>query len=379
MRKHWAKSATQLHFVEWFAEEGKRAYGDVIPPHRTDHRLVVLKQPVGVVGAITPWNFPAAMITRKAGPALAAGCAMVLKPSELTPLTALALAKLGEEAGLQPGVFNVIPGLDAASIGTCLTGNKAVRKISFTGSTAVGKLLLRQSADTVKRVTMELGGNAPFIVFDDADVDEAVAGAIACKFRNAGQTCVTANRFFIQSGILGAFVERFTAAVGKLRVGDGMAEGTDIGPLIDERAISKIAEHVSDAINQGASLVCGGQPSGRFISPTILMNTTSSMKVMREETFGPVAAVCAFSDENEVIAAANKTDSGLAAYFYANNLSRVWQIAEALEYGMIGINSGLLSTELAPFGGIKQSGLGLEGSKHGLSEYLETKYLCVRL
>ena len=366
-------------FIEWFAEEAKRLYGDVIPGHQRDKRLIVLKQPIGVVGAITPWNFPCAMITRKLGPALAAGCTAVVKPAEATPLTALAMAVLAVEAGIPRGVVNLVTG-DAKAIGGELTANPVVRKISFTGSTEVGRLLLRQSAGTVKKCSMELGGNAPFIVFDDADVDAAVEGALASKYRNSGQTCVSVNRIYAQAGIYDAFVAKLAERSAALRVGDGMAAGTELGPLIDDKAVRKVEDHIADAVAHGARLLTGGKrhPLGHsFFEPTVLADVTQAMKITREETFGPVAAVVKFADEGEAVAMANASEFGLAAYFYARDIGRVWRVAEAIESGMIGINTGILSTEVAPFGGVKQSGLGREGSRYGIDDYVETKYLCM--
>jgi succinate-semialdehyde dehydrogenase/glutarate-semialdehyde dehydrogenase len=364
-------------FIEWFAEEAKRVYGDTIPGHQTDKRLLVLKQPVGVTAAITPWNFPAAMITRKVAPALAAGCCMILKPALQTPLTALALAQLAEEAGVPAGVFSVVTG-DAQSIGKVLCDSPVVRKLSFTGSTAVGKQLMAQCAPTLKKLSLELGGNAPFIVFDDADLDAAVEGAVIAKYRNAGQTCVCANRIYVHEKVYEAFAEKLAAKVMALKVGAGVDDGVVIGPLIDAKALEKVQTHLHDALDKGAKLLCGGQPLvGNFMTPAVLTDVTSQMKVAHEETFGPIAPLFRFHDEAEVIAMANDTEFGLAAYFYANNLSRVWRVAEALEYGMVGINTGLISNEVAPFGGIKASGLGREGSKYGIDEYLEMKYLCM--
>lgn len=365
-------------FIEWFAEEAKRIYGETIPAPTADKRLLVIKQPVGVCAAITPWNFPAAMITRKAAPALAAGCTMIVKPAEQTPLTALALAVLAERAGVPAGVLQVITG-DARAIGGVLTGSDVVRKLSFTGSTEVGRILMAQSAPTIKKLSLELGGNAPFIVFDDADLDAAIEGALASKYRNAGQTCVCANRLYIQSGIHDAFAARLAETVRTMKLGRGTEPGVTVGPLIDEAAVQKVESHVADALAQGATLVTGGrQPplGGNFYEPTILTGVTQKMKVAREETFGPVAPLFRFETEEEVIAMANDTEFGLAAYFYTENVRRVWRVAEALEYGMVGHNTGLISNEVAPFGGIKQSGLGREGSRHGIEEYLEIKYLC---
>ena len=366
-------------FIEWFAEEGKRTYGDVIPAHAADKRIIVLKQPIGVCAAVTPWNFPSAMITRKAGPALAAGCTMVLKPSELTPFSALALCELAEKAGIPKGVLSCVTG-DAAAIGGAMTASPIVRKLSFTGSTPVGKLLMAQCAATVKKTSMELGGNAPLIVFDDADLDVAVAGAMASKYRNAGQTCVCANRILVQDGVHDAFVERLSAAVRALKVGDAFAPGTVIGPLIDGRAIKKVETHVADAIEKGARVAVGGHrhPQGaNFYEPTVLTGATREMRLFREETFGPVAPIFRFKTEAEAIELANDSSSGLAAYFFGRDIGRVWRVAEALEYGIVGINEGMISTEVAPFGGVKESGIGREGSRYGIDDYLEIKYLCL--
>ncbi|MEJ2317170.1 MAG: NAD-dependent succinate-semialdehyde dehydrogenase, partial [Gammaproteobacteria bacterium] len=367
-------------FIEWFAEEAKRVYGDVIPAPLTDRRYVVIRQPVGVVAAITPWNFPVAMITRKCAPALAAGCPVVIKPSELTPLCALALAELAQRAGFPPGVINVITTMDSAAVGKELTSNPQVRKLSFTGSTEVGKLLLRDCAGTVKKVSLELGGNAPFIVFDDADVDAAVSGAMASKYRNSGQTCVCANRLLVQQGIYDEFAEKLAQAVQELKVGEGTGEGINQGPLINEEAVGKVEGHIRDALEKGARLVTGGhrhQLGGTFFEPTILADVTPAMRVACEETFGPVAPLFRFSTEEEAVALANDTGSGLAAYFYSRDIGRIWRVAEALEYGMVGINEGIISTEVAPFGGVKESGLGREGSKYGIEEFTELKYLCM--
>ncbi|MDX1913208.1 MAG: NAD-dependent succinate-semialdehyde dehydrogenase [Saprospiraceae bacterium] len=365
-------------FIEWFAEEGKRAYGDVIPPHLPGMRLLVVKQPVGVVAAITPWNFPNAMITRKVAPALAAGCTVVLKPSEETPLSALALAELAARAGFPPGVLNIITGMDAPAIGKTLTDSPAVRKVSFTGSTEVGKLLMRQSADTVKKISLELGGNAPFIVFDDADLDAAVDGAIVSKYRNAGQTCVCANRLFVQDSVYDAFLEKFTAAVLKQKVGAGTEQGVNIGPLINNEALEKVQRLVGNATQKGARVLTGGQAlQGTFYPPTVLADVSAGMDIMHEEIFGPVAPVTRFSSEKEVIEMANDTPYGLAAYFYGRDIGRVFRVAEALEYGMVGVNTGIVATTVAPFGGIKESGIGREGSKYGLDDFLETKYICL--
>ena len=366
-------------FIEWFAEEAKRVYGETIPGHQPDKRIVVLKQPIGVAAAITPWNFPAAMITRKAGAALAAGCTMVIKPAAETPYSALALADLAERAGIPAGVINIVTG-DAIAIGGVLTSSPIVRKLSFTGSTPVGIKLMEQSAPTLKKLSLELGGNAPFIVFDDADLDAAVEGAMISKYRNAGQTCVCANRLYIQSGVYDAFAAKLTEAVEKLKVGSGLEPENTTGPLISDAAISKVQSHLQDALDKGATILTGGKPhelGGTFFEPTVISNVDSSMIVAREETFGPMAPLFKFTDVDDVIAQANDTDFGLAAYFYTNNLSRVWKVAEALDYGMVGINTGLISTEVAPFGGVKASGLGREGSHHGIEEYLEMKYLCI--
>ncbi|MEM9725188.1 MAG: NAD-dependent succinate-semialdehyde dehydrogenase [Pseudomonadota bacterium] len=374
-----AEVAYGASFIEWFAEEAKRAYGEVIPTHNASQRIVVMKQPVGVVGAITPWNFPVAMITRKCAPALAVGCAVVLKPAEQTPLSALALAELANRAGLPAGVLNVVCGQDGPAMGAALTGSAEVRKITFTGSTEVGRILMRASAEHIKKVSLELGGNAPFIVFDDADLEAAVDGALASKFRNAGQTCVCANRIYAQSGIYDAFAARLAEKAAALRVGDGSAEGVQIGPLIEPAAVEKVARHVADATGKGAKVLTGGGPATAvgplFFEPTVLRDVTSEMAVAREETFGPVAPVFRFEDEADVIAQANATEYGLAAYFYARDLGRVWRVAERLDYGMVGVNAGVIATELAPFGGVKQSGLGREGSRHGLEEFLEMKYV----
>ena len=369
-------------FLEWFAEEGKRLYGDVIPAHAGDKRILVQKEPVGVTAAITPWNFPSAMITRKVGPALAAGCAMVLKPAPQTPFSALALAALAERAGIPAGLFSVITADAATSreVGAELCENPIVRKLSFTGSTAVGIHLMQQCAPTLKKLSLELGGNAPFIVFDDADLDAAVEGAMISKYRNAGQTCVCANRIYVQDGVYDAFADRLGAAVARLKVGNGMEDGVTTGPLIDAAAVAKVQRHLQDALAKGATLLAGGKPhalGGTFFEPTLLGGVTAEMAVAREETFGPLAPLFRFSDEADVICQANDTEFGLAAYFYARDLGRVFRVAEALEYGMVGINTGVISTEVAPFGGMKASGLGREGSRYGLDEYVEIKYLCV--
>ena len=366
-------------FIEWFAEEGKRTYGDVIPAHQPDKRIVVTKEPIGVVAAITPWNFPSAMITRKSGPALAAGCPIVLKPATQTPFSALALAELGHRAGLPAGVFNVVTG-SATQIGGEMTGNPIVRKLTFTGSTQIGKILLEQCAKTVKKTSMELGGNAPFIVFDDADLDAAVEGAIMSKYRNTGQTCVCANRILVQDSVYDAFAAKLTAAVAKLKVGDGLKGETQQGPLIDMKAVEKVEEHIADAVKKGAKVVAGGKRHAlghSFFEPTILVNVTTDMAVTREETFGPVAPLFRFKTEEEAIRLANDTEFGLAAYFYARDLGRVWRVADAIETGIVGINTGIISTEVAPFGGVKESGLGREGSKYGIEDFLEVKYMCM--
>jgi len=367
-------------FIEWFSEEAKRVYGETIPGHQPDKRITVIKQPIGVVGSITPWNFPNAMITRKAGPALAAGCTFVARPATETPLSALALAVLAERAGIPAGVFTVIPASDAAGIGQEFCENHTVRKLTFTGSTNVGRILLRQAADQVMKCSMELGGNAPFIVFDDADLDAAVEGAMICKFRNNGQTCVCANRIYVQAGVYDAFAEKLAAAVAKLNVGDGLNGGITTGPLITAAAVAKVEEHLADATSKGAKLISGGKAhslGGTFFEPTIVTGVTQDMQVATDETFGPLAALFKFDDVDEVIEMANDTIYGLASYFYAKDLSRVYKVAEALEYGMVGVNTGIISTEVAPFGGVKQSGLGREGSHHGLDEYLEMKYICM--
>jgi succinate-semialdehyde dehydrogenase / glutarate-semialdehyde dehydrogenase len=366
-------------FIEWFAEEGKRLYGDVIPGHQSDKRILVLRQPVGVVAAITPWNFPAAMITRKAGPALAAGCTMVLKPATQTPYSALALAELGARAGLPAGVFNVITG-SAAAIGGEMTSNPTVRKLTFTGSTEIGKKLMAQCSGTMKKVSLELGGNAPFLVFDDADLDAAVQGAIASKYRNTGQTCVCANRFLVQASVYEPFTRKLQEAVAKLRVGDGLAGVTDQGPLIDANAVAKIEEHIADAVAKGAKVALGGERhalGGTFFQPTILTGVTPQMLVAREETFGPVAPLFKFDTEAQAIAMANDTEFGLAAYLYTRDLARSWRVSEAIEYGIVGVNTGIISTEVAPFGGVKESGTGREGSKYGILDYTEMKYVCI--
>ncbi len=366
-------------FIEWFAEEARRVHGEVIPSPLPDRRLIVIKQPVGVCAAITPWNFPAAMITRKAAPALAAGCTMVVKPAEQTPLSALALAWLGQQAGIPPGVLNIVTGGPVA-IGGELTSNPKVLKLSFTGSTEVGRLLMAQCAPTIKKMSLELGGNAPFIVFEDADLDAAVAGAMVSKYRNAGQTCVCANRFLVQESVGEAFAEKLATAVAALKVGDGTEEGVTQGPLIDPPALAKVEELLADAVGKGARVVCGGKRHARgatFFEPTVVVGVTPAMRMAREEIFGPVAPIYSFKDEAEAVRLANDTEFGLAAYFYSRDIARVWRVAEALDYGMVGINSGLISNEVAPFGGVKQSGLGREGSRHGIEEYLEIKYLAM--
>lgn len=364
-------------FFEWFAEEGKRAYGDVIPAQMADRRIVVLKEPVGVCAAITPWNFPAAMITRKAGPALAAGCPMVLKPATATPYSALALAELAERAGVPKGVFSVVTG-GARDIGGEMTSNPIVRKLTFTGSTEVGKTLMKQCAETVKKVSMELGGNAPFIVFDDADLDAAVEGAMISKYRNAGQTCVCANRILVQDGVYDVFAEKLAKAVGGLKVGSGLDDGVSQGPLIDMAAVEKVEEHIADATAKGARVVVGGgrhDLGGTFFQPTILADVDTSMRVTKEETFGPLAPLFRFKTDEEAISMANDTEFGLAAYFYSRDIGRVWRVSEGLEYGIVGANVGIISTEVAPFGGMKESGIGREGSKYGLDEFMEIKYV----
>jgi succinate-semialdehyde dehydrogenase/glutarate-semialdehyde dehydrogenase len=368
-------------FIEFFGEEAKRIYGETIPGHQRDKRITVIKQPIGVAASITPWNFPNAMITRKAGPALAAGCAFVARPAAETPLSAIVLAVLAERAGIPKGVFSVVTSSRSSEIGKEFCENPIVRKITFTGSTEVGRILLRQAADQVMKCSMELGGNAPFIVFDDADLDAAVEGAILCKFRNNGQTCVCANRIYVQEGVYDAFAAKLKDAVAKMKVGDGLEEGTDLGPLITPDAIAKVQEHVADATSKGAEVILGGgdpiQGAGYFLPPTIVTGATQDMAVATEETFGPLAPLFKFKDEDDVIQMANDTIFGLASYFYANDLSRVYKVAEALEYGIVGVNTGIISTEVAPFGGVKQSGLGREGSHHGIDDYLEMKYICM--
>jgi succinate-semialdehyde dehydrogenase/glutarate-semialdehyde dehydrogenase len=366
-------------FIEWFAEEGKRIYGDTIPAHGADKRIIVLKEPIGVTAAITPWNFPAAMITRKCGPALAAGCTMVLKPASQTPYSALALCELAERAGVPKGVFSCVTG-GAGEIGGEMTSNPIVRKLSFTGSTEIGKLLMEQCAGTVKKVSLELGGNAPFIVFDDADIEMAVKGAIASKYRNAGQTCVCANRFLVQDGVYDAFTKRLVEVAGEMKVAAGFEPGAAIGPLIDMKAVEKVEAHIADAVKKGAKIVAGGHRhalGGSFFEPTVLTNVTTDMVITREETFGPVAPLYRFKTDDEAVTMANDTEFGLAAYFYSRDIGRIFRVAEALEYGIVGINEGIISTEIAPFGGVKESGIGREGSKYGIEDYLEIKYLCL--
>ena len=377
-----AEIAYGASFLEWFAEEAKRVYGDTIPTYMTDRRVVVVKEPVGVTAGITPWNFPAAMITRKCAPALAAGCTMVMKPAEQTPLTGLALCELAERAGLPPGVLSLVTGdaANAPEIGGEMTSNPTVRKIGFTGSTEVGKLLMRQCAGTVKKISLELGGNAPFVVFDDADLDAAVAGAILCKFRNSGQTCISANRILIQDAVYDDFVGRFTDAVAKLTVGSGLDEGVQVGPLIDAPAIAKVERHVADARDRGAELLLGGSRhalGGQFFQPSVLAGVVPDAAMSCEETFGPVAGLARFATEEEAIRIANDTPYGLASYFYARDMGRIWRVSEQLEYGIVGINTGFISTEVAPFGGMKESGIGREGSKYGIDEWLEIKYLAI--
>ncbi|MFD1261359.1 NADP-dependent succinate-semialdehyde dehydrogenase [Entomomonas asaccharolytica] len=366
-------------YLDWFSEEAKRVYGDVIPGHMTDKRVVVIKQPIGVTAAITPWNFPNAMITRKAGPALAAGCTMIIKPASATPFSALALVELAERAGVPAGVLSVVTG-SAGEIGNELTSNPIIRKLSFTGSTEIGRDLMAQCAKDIKKVSLELGGNAPFIVFDDADLDAAVEGAMISKYRNSGQTCVCANRLYVQDSIYDAFIEKFKAAVAKLKIGNGAETGITTGPMIDGKAVEKVQEHIEDAVSKGAKVVAGGKAlGGNFFEPTILANVPKDAKVSKEETFGPLAPVFRFKTEQEVIEYANDTEFGLASYFYAKDMSRVIRVSEALEYGMVAINTGLLSNEMAPFGGVKASGLGREGSKYGIEDYLEIKYLCISI
>jgi succinate-semialdehyde dehydrogenase/glutarate-semialdehyde dehydrogenase len=386
MGKPWPEARGEIlygaAYVEWFGEEAKRVYGDTIPGHQQDKRIIVVKQPVGVVAAITPWNFPNAMLARKFAPAVAAGCAMISKPAAETPLSVTSLAVLAERAGLPTGVFNVILSKDSPSIGKEFTENDKVRKLTFTGSTEVGRILMRQGADQIMKLGLELGGNAPFIVFDDADIDAAVEGAMVSKYRNNGQTCVCANRLYVQSGVYDAFAKKLAEKVGAMKVGDGFEAGVNAGPLITRAAVDKVEEHIADALEKGAKVTLGGKPDahgGLFFQPTILTGVTTDMKVAREETFGPVAPLFKFDTEDEVIEMANNTEFGLASYFYSKDVSKIFRVAEALEYGMVGINTGLISTELAPFGGIKQSGLGREGSKYGIEDYIEIKYLCLSI
>jgi succinate-semialdehyde dehydrogenase/glutarate-semialdehyde dehydrogenase len=382
--KPWAEAKGEIaygaSFIEFFGEEAKRIYGETIPGHQRDKRITVIKQPIGVAASITPWNFPNAMITRKAAPALAAGCAFVARPAAETPLSAIVMGVLAERAGIPAGVFNVLPSSSSSAVGKEFCENPAVRKLTFTGSTEVGRILLKQAADQVMKCSMELGGNAPFIVFDDADLDEAVEGAILCKFRNNGQTCVCANRIYVQSGVYDAFAAKLKARVETMKVGDGFEEGTLLGPLINPAAGEKVQEHITDALAHGAEIILGsanGGMQGNFLAPTIITGVTQKMKVATEETFGPLAPLFKFEDEDEVIAMANDTIFGLASYFYAKDLSRVYKVAEALEYGIVGVNTGIISTEVAPFGGVKQSGLGRDGSHHGIEDYLEMKYICM--
>lgn len=366
-------------FIEWFSEEAKRVYGDVIPGHQRDKRIMVIKQPVGVVGSITPWNFPNAMIARKVAPALAVGCSFVARPAELTPLSANAIAVLGARAGIPAGVLNVIPSSDAAATGEVLCANPKVAKITFTGSTRVGKILMRQCSETIKKMSLELGGNAPFIVFDDADIDAAIEGAMISKFRNNGQTCVCANRIYVQAGVYDEFAKKLQAAISELTVGDGSKNGVTTGPLISEAAVDKVEQHIEDATNKGAKVALGGKRSalgGTYFEPTVLTDVTTDMMVSNDETFGPLAALFRFNTEEEVIDMANNTEFGLAGYFYSESMSRIWRVAEAMETGIVGVNTGLISTEVAPFGGVKQSGLGREGSKYGADDFLELKYVC---
>ena len=383
MGKPLTEAVGEIHyaasFYEWFAEEAKRAYGETIPAHQRDKRITVLKQPIGVVAAITPWNFPSAMIARKMAPALAAGCGFVVRPAELTPLSALAIGKICEMAGVPAGLISVITSSRASDVGKEFCSNPVIRKLTFTGSTNVGRILMRQSADQILKLGLELGGNAPFIVFDDADLDAAVEGAMISKYRNNGQTCVCANRIYVQAGVYDAFAEKLAKAVDTLKVGDGLEEGTNAGPLINEKAVEKVEEHIADATSKGATILTGGKRhalGGTFFEPTVLAGVTNEMMVTEDETFGPVAPLFKFETEEEVVAAANDTIYGLASYFYSNDLSRVTRVQEALEYGMVGVNTGLISTEIAPFGGVKQSGLGREGSRHGLDDFMELKYIC---
>jgi succinate-semialdehyde dehydrogenase / glutarate-semialdehyde dehydrogenase len=386
MGKPWAEARGEIlygaSYVEWFGEEAKRVYGDTIPGHQSDKRIMIIKQPVGVVASITPWNFPNAMLARKMAPAVAVGCAMVSKPAAETPLSALSLAILAERAGLPAGIFNVVTGTDSSSIGKEFTENDKVRKLTFTGSTNVGRILMRQAADQIMKLGLELGGNAPFIVFDDADLDAAVEGAIVSKYRNNGQTCVCANRLYVQAGVYDAFAEKLAAKVSQIKVGDGFEEGVNAGPLITGKAMEKVEDHIADALSKGAAVKLGGKPDARgglFFQPTVLTGVTTAMKIAREETFGPVAPLFKFETEDDVIEMANDTEFGLASYFYSKDVSKIFRVAEALEYGMVGINTGLISTEVAPFGGIKQSGQGREGSKYGIDDYTEIKYLCLSI
>lgn len=382
MGKPWTEARGEVAYgaayVEWFAEEAKRVYGDVIPSHALDKRLLVTHQPIGVVGAITPWNFPVAMIARKIAPALAAGCAVVLKPSDLTPLSALALARIAEHAGVPPGLLSVLTTTDGVTVGKELCANPKVRKITFTGSTPVGRALMAQSSETIKKLSLELGGNAPFIVFEDADIDIAVREGVAAKFRNNGQTCVCVNRFLVHESIAEEFAEKLSVAVAALKTGDGFSRDVDLGPMVSAAALRKVEEHIADAVKNGGHIVRGGtRQDGLFFAPTVIKNASTKMKLHREETFGPVAAIFPFRDNNEALTLANDTDAGLAAYLFTNNLSRIWRVSEGLEYGMVGINTGFISTEVAPFGGIKNSGIGREGGRDGIFDYLETKYLCL--
>ncbi len=384
MGKPWAEARGEIlygaSYIEWFGEEAKRVYGDIIPSHQRDKRIVVMKQPVGVVGSITPWNFPNAMIARKVAPALAVGCTFVARPATLTPLSALAMAVLGERAGIPAGVLNVIPGTDSSGVGNELCCNEKVAKITFTGSTRVGQILMGQAAKTIKKMSLELGGNAPFIVFDDADIDAAVEGAMIAKFRNNGQTCVCANRIYVQAGVYDAFAAKLKEKTATLKIGDGFDEGVTTGPMIDGAAVAKVEEHIADAVGKGAEIIEGGGRSdlgGNYFNPTVLTGVTKDMKVAKEETFGPVAPLFKFEDEADVVEMANDSEFGLASYFFSRDLARVWRVAEALESGIVGVNTGLISTEVAPFGGIKQSGLGREGSKYGTEDFLEIKYVCM--
>ncbi len=377
-----AEIAYGASFIQWFAEEGRRVYGDLIPGHLEDKRLVVMKQPIGVVGAITPWNFPNAMIARKVAPALAAGCSFVVRPAEKTPLSALAMAVLAERAGLPKGIFSVVTSSDSRAVGLELCSNPKVRKLTFTGSTAVGSILMEQSSGDIKKLSLELGGNAPFIVFNDADLDKAVEGALIAKYRNSGQTCVCANRIYVQSGIYEKFAKKLSIATEKLKVGNGISSDVNIGPLIDSSGLSKVEEHLEDALSKGARVLTGGKRSdlgGLFFEPTVIADVSNNMKVIKEETFGPLAPLIKFNTDQEVIDLSNDTEFGLASYFYSNDLSRVWRVAEELEYGMVGVNTGLISTVEAPFGGVKSSGLGREGSKYGIDDYLEMKYICMSI